>query len=56
MTNEVRLAELVAGLESAGVAVFVMGGHAVRFYGYNRDTNDFDRTVSRTPGPTCPPG
>jgi hypothetical protein len=37
-----RLAEIVAGLNEAGLVCLVMGGHAVRFYGLVRYTNDFD--------------
>jgi hypothetical protein len=39
---EHRLAEIVSGLEALGVSCLVMGGHAVRYYGLNRNTNDFD--------------
>jgi hypothetical protein len=42
MTGDERLAEIVTALESVGIAYLVMGGHAVRFYGLHRDTNDFD--------------
>jgi hypothetical protein len=37
-----RLAWIVTALESAGLAYLVMGGHAVRFYGLQRNTVDFD--------------
>ena len=46
MTPDVRLAEVVSQLEGVGVACLVMGGHAVRFYGLSRNTNDFDLHVS----------
>lgn len=46
MTPEERLAALVAALESVGLSCLVMGGHAVRFYGLNRYTNDFDLTLA----------
>ena len=42
MTSEERLAALVAGLHSVGASCLVMGGHAVRFYGLERNTIDFD--------------
>jgi hypothetical protein len=42
MTDELRLAQIVTDLESVGLVCLVMGGHAVRYYGLRRDTNDFD--------------
>jgi hypothetical protein len=39
---DARLAEVVSALEVAGVSCLVMGGHAVRFYGISRHTNDVD--------------
>jgi hypothetical protein len=39
---ENRLAEIVGALEGIGVSCLVMGGHAVRYYGLSRNTNDFD--------------
>jgi hypothetical protein len=39
---EARLAEIITALEAAGLAGLVMGGHAVRYYGLRRDTNDYD--------------
>ena len=42
MTDELRLARIVTDLESVGLTCLVMGGHAVRYYGLRRDTNDFD--------------
>ena len=41
MIPEERLAAIVASLESAGLTCLVMGGHAVRFYGFQRNTIDF---------------
>ena len=41
-----RLAEVVTALERAGLTSLVMGGHAVRFYGLERNTNDFDLHLS----------
>ena len=46
MTPEERLGGIVTALEAAGVSCLVMGGHAVRFYGLARNTNDFDLHVS----------
>jgi hypothetical protein len=42
MTSEQRLAQLVGELETAGIDALVMGGHAVRYYGVDRNTIDFD--------------
>ena len=46
MTGEERLAEVVTALENVGVTCLVMGGHAVRFYGLARNTDDFDLHVA----------
>ncbi len=46
MSPEERLAAIVAALESVGLCCLVMGGHAVRFYGLQRYTNDFDFTLA----------
>jgi hypothetical protein len=43
---EERLAAIVAALDSVGLSCLVMGGHAVRFYGLQRHTNDFDLTLA----------
>jgi hypothetical protein len=43
---EQRLAAIVAALESVGLCCLVLGGHAVRFYGLRRHTNDFDLTLA----------
>jgi hypothetical protein len=45
MNPDIRLAEIVAALEGAGVRCLVMGGHAVRYYGLSRNTIDFDRML-----------
>lgn len=42
MSAEQRLAEVMTALEAAGVGCLVMGGHAVRYYGLDRLTDDFD--------------
>jgi hypothetical protein len=46
VSPDVRLAEVVSQLEAVGVSCLVMGGHAVRFYGLSRHTNDVDLHVS----------
>jgi hypothetical protein len=42
VTPDERLAGIVTALESVGLTALVMGGHAVRFYGLQRNTIDFD--------------
>jgi hypothetical protein len=42
VTPDERLAGIVTALESVGLTCLVMGGHAVRFYGLQRNTTDFD--------------
>jgi hypothetical protein len=46
LTAEDRLAFVVSTLESLGVSCLVMGGHAVRFYGFARNTDDFDLHIA----------
>jgi hypothetical protein len=46
LSPEERLAAIVTALEAAGVACLIMGGHAVRHYGLQRHTNDFDLTLA----------
>jgi hypothetical protein len=41
-----RLAEIVTALEGVGLTVLVMGGHAVRYYGLDRNTIDYDLHLS----------
>jgi hypothetical protein len=41
-----RLIEIIRCLEKAGVPHLIMGGHAVRHYGVDRNTLDFDLHVS----------
>jgi hypothetical protein len=43
---ENKLAQIASDLEDAGLKCLVMGGHAVRYYGVGRNTNDFDFYVS----------
>jgi hypothetical protein len=40
------LAEIVTALERVGLTVLVMGGHAVRYYGLDRNTIDYDLHLS----------
>ena len=42
MSPAERLAAIVGTLETLGIPCLVMGGHAVRYYGLERNTNDFD--------------
>ena len=42
VTPDSRLAAIVAAMERVGLTCLVMGGHAVRYYGLARNTNDFD--------------
>jgi hypothetical protein len=51
---DVRLAEVVSELELVGVSCLVMGGHAVRFYGLSRQTNDVDLHVAPDPWDDLP--
>jgi hypothetical protein len=46
VTSAERLAEVVTALETVGVTTLVMGGHAVRFHGLARNTDDFDLHVA----------
>jgi hypothetical protein len=41
-----RLAAIVSTLEQIGLPYLVMGGHAVRYYGIDRNTIDYDLHVS----------
>jgi len=60
MSPDERLASIVREIKEAGIDVLVMGGHAVRFYGVDRNTSDFDLVTSvmtpselRTKLPQC---
>ena len=46
MTSEERLAALYAAIRELGLPCLVMGGHAVRFYGVDRTTIDYDMHLS----------
>jgi hypothetical protein len=43
---ERRLASIYQELERLGISSLIMGGHAVRFYGVDRSTLDFDLLVA----------
>lgn len=46
MNVSFRLAEIVTALEQVGLTVLIMGGHAVRYYGIDRNTIDYDLHLS----------
>jgi hypothetical protein len=46
VSAETKLAQIAVALDKAGLPALVMGGHAVRYYGVGRNTNDFDFYVS----------
>jgi tRNA nucleotidyltransferase/poly(A) polymerase len=46
VTPDQKLAAIVRALIDGGVDVLVMGGHAVRYYGIDRNTIDFDLVTS----------
>lgn len=46
MSPDQRLAQIARSLRNSGVDALVMGGHAVRYYGIDRNTSDFDLVVS----------
>ena len=46
MNPDERLAGIFRALESVGLSCLIMGGHAVRYYGLLRNTNDFDLTLA----------
>jgi len=45
-----HLTEIVAALNELKVRHLVMGGHAVRYYGFNRDTTDHDLHIPAAAG------
>jgi hypothetical protein len=49
-----RLAAIVTALEGLGIPHLVMGGHAVRYYGVDRNTIDFDLHISLDAWDTLP--
>lgn len=54
MNPETRLAEILTALESVGLTCLVLGGYAVRFYGLDRNTNDFDLHLAPDCWPDLP--
>ncbi|MGH9799326.1 MAG: hypothetical protein ACRD82_03100, partial [Blastocatellia bacterium] len=40
-----HLAEIVSALNALQIPHLVMGGHAVRYYGFSRETNDHDLCI-----------
>lgn len=48
MNPEQKLAEIVISLRGAGIDSLVMGGHAARYYGIDRNTIDYDLVTSLT--------
>jgi hypothetical protein len=46
VTADQQLARIVRLLREAGIDALVMGGHAVRYYGIDRNTIDFDLVTS----------
>jgi hypothetical protein len=52
VTSTDRLLDIVDALDEAGIPHLVMGGHAVRFYGLERQTVDFDFHLSLAAAPT----
>lgn len=54
MNPEARLAEIVAALEAVGLSCLVMGGHAARYYGLQRNTNDYDLHLAPERWPDLP--
>lgn len=54
MNPETRLAEIVTALEAVGLTCLVMGGHAVRYYGLQRNTNDYDLNLAPDRWPDLP--
>jgi hypothetical protein len=46
VTGAERMASIAAALEEVGLPYLVMGGHAVRYYGVDRNTIDYDLHLS----------
>jgi hypothetical protein len=51
---ETRLAEIVTALDAVGLTCLVMGGHAGRYYGLQRNTNDYDLHLAPERWPDLP--
>jgi hypothetical protein len=45
-----HLAEIVSALNALQIPHLVMGGHAVRYYGFSRETNDHDLCIPAEAG------
>jgi hypothetical protein len=54
VTSETRLAEIVTALEVVDISCLIMGGHAVRYYGLERNTVDFDLHLAPECWPDLP--
>lgn len=54
MNPEVRLTEIITALETVGLTCLVMGGHAARYYGLQRNTNDYDLHLAPDRWPDLP--
>lgn len=50
MTIVERLIEIVSALDELRIPHLVMGGHAVRYYGFNRETTDYDLHIPAEAG------
>ena len=46
MMPDEKLAFITRSLHDAGIETLVMGGHAARYYGVDRNTADFDLVTS----------
>lgn len=46
MSPDEKLARITRALQASGIEALVMGGHAVRYYGVDRNTSDFDLVTS----------
>jgi hypothetical protein len=51
---EARLADIVTALQAVGLTCLVMGGHAARYYGLQRNTNDYDLHLAPDRWPDLP--
>ena len=51
MSATPRLLEIIDAINETGLSYLIMGGHAVRHYGVDRNTVDFDLHVSLADAP-----